>query len=97
MSGRERAESEPRAEELGTARWCAPCSRLVEERDAARGAGGAPCCPRCGGELDASSGDGDEPVKPPWHFKVLVVGTAGYLVYRLIWFIFWLFGHAWHG
>ncbi|MGB9113526.1 MAG: hypothetical protein WCF24_12485 [Acidimicrobiales bacterium] len=39
----------------------------------------------------------DAPVKAPWHFKVLLVGTAGYLVYRLIWFIFWLTGHSWHG
>ncbi len=39
----------------------------------------------------------DAPPKAPWHFKVLLVGTAGYLVYRLIWFIFWLAGHAWHG
>lgn len=39
----------------------------------------------------------DAPLKAPWHFKVLLVGTAGYLVYRLIWFIFWLTGHAWHG
>lgn len=41
--------------------------------------------------------DADAPPKAPWHFKVLLVGTAGYLVYRLIWFIFWLTGHAWHG
>jgi hypothetical protein len=37
------------------------------------------------------------PPRAPWHFKVLLVGTAGYLVYRLIWFIFWVTGHAWHG
>ncbi len=39
----------------------------------------------------------DAPPKAPWHFKLLLVGTAGYLVYRLIWFIFWLTGHGWHG
>jgi hypothetical protein len=39
----------------------------------------------------------EAPPRAPWHFKVLLVGTAGYLVYRLIWFIFWLTGHAWHG
>ncbi|HUZ19471.1 MAG TPA: hypothetical protein VMU75_02735 [Acidimicrobiales bacterium] len=39
----------------------------------------------------------EERIKAPWHFKVLVVGTAGYLVYRLVWVIFWLTGHAWHG
>lgn len=40
---------------------------------------------------------GEEPIKAPWHFKFLVAGTLGYLVYRLIWLIFWLTGHAWHG
>ena len=39
----------------------------------------------------------DGPPPAPWHFKVLLVGTAGYLVYRFVWFIFWLTGHAWHG
>lgn len=37
------------------------------------------------------------PPPAPWHFKVLLVGTVGYLIYRLVWFIFWLTGHAWHG
>ncbi len=37
------------------------------------------------------------PPPAPWHFKVLLVATALYLVYRFIWFIFWLTGHAWHG
>jgi hypothetical protein len=50
-------------------------------------------------DRESSTGldDADAPPKAPWHFKVLLVGTAGYLVYRLIWFIFWLTGHAWHG
>jgi hypothetical protein len=29
----------------------------------------------------------------PWHFKLLVVGVAGYMVYRVIWFIEWLPKH----
>ena len=29
----------------------------------------------------------------PWHFKLLVVGVAGYMVYRIIWFIEWLPKH----
>jgi hypothetical protein len=52
------------------------------------------------GDLDKASCaqiEGEEAPRAPWHFKVLLVGTAGYLVYRLIWFIFWLTGHAWHG
>jgi len=52
-----------------------------------------------GDDPDGDAGDGadDEHVAAPWHFKVLLVGTAGYLVYRLIWFVFLLAGHAWHG
>lgn len=48
---------------------------------------------------DGAEAQEDEEGAPPapWHFKVLLVGTAGYLIYRLIWFIFWLTGHAWHG
>lgn len=41
--------------------------------------------------------DEEESPAAPWHFKVLLLGTAGYLVYRLIWLIFWLTGHGWHG
>jgi hypothetical protein len=33
-------------------------------------------------------------VKAPWHFKVLVVGTVGYLGYRLYQGIGWLIHHA---
>lgn len=50
-----------------------------------------------GTEATVETEQSDAPVRAPWHFKVLLVGTAGYLVYRLIWFIFWLSGHAWHG
>jgi hypothetical protein len=65
-------------------------------------------CPRCAAILgeDEPSNDGDEGAgddgaedeegapKPPWHFKVLLVATVIYLIYRLIWFIFWLSHHA---
>ena len=30
----------------------------------------------------------------PWHFKLLVVGVTGYMVYRVIWFIEWLPKHV---
>lgn len=32
--------------------------------------------------------------RAPWHFKLLVVGVAGYMVYRIIWFIEWLPKHV---
>lgn len=42
--------------------------------------------------------DHEEEAPPaPWHFKVLLFGTAGYLIYRLVWFVFWITGHGWHG
>lgn len=49
-----------------------------------------------GEPLEGEEGDEELP-RAPWHFKVLLLGTVLYLIYRLIWFIFWLCGHAWHG
>jgi len=53
-------------------------------------------CPTCGTELDIENGqdEKDAPVKAPWHFKVLVVGTVVYLGYRLYQGIGWLIHHA---
>jgi hypothetical protein len=59
-------------------------------------------CPRCGavlGEHLAAHDDHEDyeeegAPKPPWHFKLLLVATVIYLIYRLIWFIFWLSHHA---
>lgn len=70
-------------------RWCPNCSRMVAaDEDAGR-------CPRCGESLDPPAGEEDPegPPKPPWHFKVLVVATIGYLIYRAVWFIEWLSHH----
>ena len=52
-------------------------------------------CPSCG-EVVAPVPEDDEevPVKPPWHFKVLVVGTVVYLGYRLYQGVGWLIHHA---
>jgi hypothetical protein len=53
-------------------------------------------CPTCGAVV-APSPQGEEeevPVKPPWHFKVLVVGTVVYLGYRLYQGVGWLIHHA---
>ena len=48
-------------------------------------AGGA--CPTCGKVL----------AKPrrgvPWHFKVMLVALAGYMVYRIYWLAEWLPKH----
>jgi DNA-directed RNA polymerase subunit RPC12/RpoP len=52
-------------------------------------------CPSCG-EVVAPVPEDDEevPVKAPWHFKVLVVGTVVYLGYRLYQWVGWLIHHA---
>ena len=57
----------------------------VQAHDAARG------------DLRDDEEEEEGPPPAPWHFKVLLVGTVGYLIYRLVWFVFWLTGHAWRG
>jgi hypothetical protein len=49
------------------------------------------------GEFDDEHDEDDEHPNAPWHFKLLLLGTVGYLIYRFIWFIAWCTGHAWHG
>lgn len=52
-------------------------------------------CPACGSHVDPDQEAEEEPpVKSPWHFKVLVVGTVVYLGYRLYQGIGWLIHHA---
>jgi len=59
-------------------------------------------CPSCGADLGGETGDGGAPEgdeeqihpKAPWHFKVLVLGSAIYLAYRLYQGIGWLIHHA---
>ena len=53
-------------------------------------------CPSCGAVLPGEHGDEGEETHPkaPWHFKVLVVGSVGYLGYRLYQGIGWLIHHA---
>ena len=84
--------------------WCDNCNRLISATAIVRDADGQEHCPRCtellgtDHEADVGAGedDGEEegPPKAPWHFKVLLVATVIYLIYRLIWFIFWLSHHA---
>ena len=87
--------------------WCDNCNRLIAATSVVRDDEGLEHCPRCAEALgptqgvaeDAEAGDDaddDEEgaPKPPWHFKVLLVATVIYLIYRLIWFIFWLSHHA---
>ncbi|HVB04794.1 MAG TPA: hypothetical protein VNF07_00890 [Acidimicrobiales bacterium] len=73
--------------------WCETCAEPVEDERTVRDEQGIEHCPHCNSVVAPGEGD-DAPPKAPWHFKVLALGTVGYLVYRLIWFIFWLRHHA---
>jgi hypothetical protein len=76
-----------------TVAWCDHCERVVAEDEMTVTSDGTRHCPDCSEELVPTSDD-DAPPKAPWHFKVLLLGTIGYLIYRLIWFIFWISHHA---
>jgi hypothetical protein len=75
--------------------WCDNCNRLIEDAQERSDADGTASCPHCAAPLsEAEVPEEDAPPRPPWHFKVLLVGTVGYLIYRVIWFIFWIKQHA---
>ena len=44
-------------------------------------------CPSCGEVIAAP------PKGVPWHFKVLLVGISGYMVYRIYWLAEWIPKH----
>lgn len=81
-------------------RWCDHCNRLVATSEVLADEEGRPSCPRCHEPLDDPSAALEEvseehaAPKPPWHFKVLLVGTVCYLIYRVIWFGFWISHHV---
>lgn len=78
--------------------WCDDCSKFWNPHEMA----GDGACPSCGailaggqraaGAAPASTQSGAK--KAPWHFKLLVVGVTGYMIYRVIWFIEWLPKHV---
>jgi hypothetical protein len=63
--------------------WCEDCSRFWNETSL--GEGGT--CPTCSRPLSASQR------KVPWHFKLMLVAFAGYMVYRIYWLVEWLPKH----
>jgi hypothetical protein len=64
--------------------WCDDCSRFWNP--ATLGPGGE--CPTCGRTV-ARPGD-TEPVKAPWHFKLLVGAAVAYLGWRAVQGVAWL-------
>lgn len=62
--------------------WCENCSAFRKAGSLDEGGK----CPECGHEIANKA-------KAPWHFKVLVVGTGIYLLYRIGQGIDWLVHH----
>lgn len=69
--------------------FCERCQAEVADAEVVTSDGVA-SCPRCRGALAPGAPEEEGAPPAPWHFKVLVVGTVIYLIYRLVWFILWL-------
>jgi hypothetical protein len=63
--------------------WCDDCSRFWNEPDLAEGGS----CPTCSRVLTATHKG------VPWHFKLMLVAFAIYMVYRIYWLAEWLPKH----
>lgn len=63
--------------------WCEDCAQFHDS--SALGKGGE--CPGCGTVIAPAR------TRVPWHFKLLIVATAVYLVYRLAQGILWMVHH----
>ena len=80
--------------EQTTVFWCGSCNRLVAPDAVAVDRKGRARCPICRHELRSSTQEEreasiavDERPKAPWHFKLLLVATVIYLIYRTIWIV----------
>ena len=63
--------------------WCEKCSKFWNSPSM----GEQGRCPTCGAVIAP-------PAKGvPWHFKLLLIGLAVYLVYRIYWLAEWLPKH----
>ncbi len=63
--------------------WCEECSKYLTPNSVAEDG----TCPTCGDEVEAAAAATDEALadeKAPWHFKLLVVAVAAYLLWRLV-------------
>ncbi len=62
--------------------WCETCAKFQEDDKIGRDGK----CPVCGTPIV-------KPLKTPWHFKLLIVATVIYLLYRFVQLIMWLSHH----
>ena len=63
--------------------WCEDCAKYWTP-SALRSDG---TCPTCGADVEAAARQTEEAVdeeRAPWHFKLLVVATVVYLVWRFV-------------
>lgn len=71
--------------------WCEECARYLAPT-AMTAEGACPACGRVpaatagltGGTLDLKALAGDEGVRAPWHFRLLVVLLVAYLAWRIV-------------
>ena len=63
----------------GSTTWCEECSAYRE---------GATTCAECGNDFPVANVARRE--SAPWHFWLIVIALAGYLLWRLIQGIWWL-------
>ena len=73
--------------------WCPQCDEILTGEEIVTPPRGAARCGRCGADVIDVTDEEGATVRAPWHFKLLLAGTVGYLIYRLIWFIQWLQHH----
>ena len=68
--------------------WCDPCSTYHAHADVADGT-----CPTCGGEVAEVHEEEVRTVgqSAPWHFWVVVVALAAYLIWRAVVGVQWAF------
>ena len=74
--------------------WCDPCAEFVAPAAVESGR-----CPTCGDSVETEDHHADDAAdaetvgqNAPWHFWIVVVALAAYLLWRFVVFVIWLFG-----
>jgi hypothetical protein len=67
--------------------WCEECSKYLAPT-AMTAEGACPTCEEPVGLIEAHAADLSSSESTPWHFKLLVVATIGYLTWRFLQFFF---------
>ena len=91
MAGDQRDAATDTSTAAGEWWWCETDTAVRDADGVRRGVDGHLVCRTCGDPVSPLVDDEDEgSPKAPWHFKILLLGTIGYLIYRVIWFIEWI-------